>query len=186
MCFVERHSFRIVTGELAETMRKLCLSTKFHTRKLGEITILFVVKINSSNRNDNKIVIVMVILISVVNEHEYDKLWRSKKYCNYACMIITKLKCVDQTIFQKQPPEVFYKKLFLPNKRTTSFQRLLDVYTTSSIQLHNIHRKTPVLESLLKKRLQDSCFTGTIAKYLRTPILKNICERLLLMFPNSS
>ena len=27
--FVERHSFRIVSGESPETMRKLCLSTKF-------------------------------------------------------------------------------------------------------------------------------------------------------------
>ena len=27
--FVERHSFRIVSGDSPETMRKLCLSTKF-------------------------------------------------------------------------------------------------------------------------------------------------------------
>ena len=27
--FVERHSFRIVSGETPETMRKLCLSTEF-------------------------------------------------------------------------------------------------------------------------------------------------------------
>ena len=35
-------------------------------------------------------------------------------------------------IFQKQPPEVFYKKVVLKNFR-------------------NIHRKTPVLESLFNK-----------------------------------
>ena len=54
------------------------------------------------------------------------------------------------------------------------------------------HRKTPVLESLfykvetpqacnfIKKRLIHRCFLVKLAKFLRTPILKNICERLLL------
>ena len=44
----------------------------------------------------------------------------------------------------------------------------------------NIHRKTSVLESffnkaagLIKKRLQHRCFPVSIAKFLRTPILKN-------------
>ena len=32
----------------------------------------------------------------------------------------------------------------------------------------------------LKKRLQDRCFPVNITKFLRTPILKNICEQLLL------
>ena len=32
----------------------------------------------------------------------------------------------------------------------------------------------------IKKRLQLSCFPLNIAKFLRTPILKNICERVLL------
>ena len=53
-------------------------------------------------------------------------------------------------------------------------------------------RKTPVLESLLnkaaglqacnfiKKRLQHRYFPVKFAKLLRTPILKNICKRLLL------
>ena len=41
---MERHSFRIVSGDSAETMRKLCLSTKFHTRKVGEITAFYAVK----------------------------------------------------------------------------------------------------------------------------------------------
>ena len=33
--------------------------------------------------------------------------------------------------------------------------------------------------SFMKKRLQRSYFSLNIAKYLRTPILKNICQRLL-------
>ena len=52
--------------------------------------------------------------------------------------------------------------------------------------------EAPVLESLLnkaadlqvcnfiKKRLQHRYFPVIIAKFLRIPILKNICERLLL------
>ena len=42
---VERHIFRIVSGELPETMRKMCLSTQnFHIRKLDEITLFFAVQ----------------------------------------------------------------------------------------------------------------------------------------------
>ena len=51
------------------------------------------------------------------------------------------------------------------------------------------HRKTPLLKSLFnrasrtatfKKCLQHRCFPVEFAKFLRTPILKNICEWLLL------
>ena len=34
--------------------------------------------------------------------------------------------------------------------------------------------------SFIKKRLEHRCFFANIEKFLRTPILKNICERLLL------
>ena len=33
----------------------------------------------------------------------------------------------------------------------------------------------------IKKRLQHSCFPVNIKKFLRTPILKSICERLFLI-----
>ena len=60
-----------------------------------------------------------------------------------------------------------------------------------SEKFRNFHRKTPALESLFKscrilglqlywKRLQHRCFPVNIAKFLRTPILKNIYQRLLL------
>ena len=42
----------------------------------------------------------------------------------------------------------------------------------------NIHRKTPVLESLFNK------VADLIMKCLRTPILNNICEPLLLAWPD--
>ena len=35
-----------------------------------------------------------------------------------------------------------------------------------------------------KKRLQDRCFPVNIVKFLRKPILKNICEQLLLTVAN--
>ena len=59
-------------------------------------------------------------------------------------------------------------------------------------KFRNIHKKTPVLESLfnkvagqkachfIKKWLQHRCFLVNLAKFLRTPTLKNICELLLL------
>ena len=72
----------------------------------------------------------------------------------------------------KQPPEVFCRK-------------------SCSQKFRNIHREILVLECLFnkiaglqvsRKRLQHRCFPGNIAKVLRTPILKKICERLLLNF----
>ena len=53
-------------------------------------------------------------------------------------------------------------------------------------KFRNIHRKTASLESLvklqacnvIKKRLQHSCLPAYIVKFLRTPILKNVCEWL--------
>ena len=55
--------------------------------------------------------------------------------------------------------------------------------------------KTPVLESLfnenaglqscnfIKKRLQYRCFPINIAKFVKTPVLKNIFERLFELSP---
>ena len=36
--------------------------------------------------------------------------------------------------------------------------------------------------TFIKKELQHSCFPVNFAKFLRAPILKNICERLVLYF----
>ena len=71
--------------------------------------------------------------------------------------------------FQKQPLEVLCKK--------RGFQTFA-----------KFHRKTPVLEfrpldyNFIKKRLQPRCFPVKFSKFLRTTILRNICERLLLSF----
>ena len=44
--FVKRYNFCRVSGESPKTMRKLCLSAKFHTKKLGEITVFYAVILN--------------------------------------------------------------------------------------------------------------------------------------------
>ena len=63
---------------------------------------------------------------------------------------------------QKQPLEVFCKK-------------------RCSEKFCKFHRKTSVLESLFN-RVKFVLNTMKFAKFLRTPILKNISERLLLLF----
>ena len=37
-----------------------------------------------------------------------------------------------------------------------------------------------LIKSIKKKKLQNKFFPVKIMKFIRTPILKNICERLLL------
>ena len=43
----ERHSVRIVSDNLPETLQKLCLSTKFKHREIGEITVFYPVAARS-------------------------------------------------------------------------------------------------------------------------------------------
>ena len=62
----------------------------------------------------------------------------------------------------------------------------------SSLKVRKYHRKIPVLETVfskvagfkacnfITKKVQHRCFPVKFAKFLRIPILKNICERLLL------
>ena len=49
--------------------------------------------------------------------------------------------------------------------------------------LESLYNKVAVLQpsNFLKERLQHKFFPVNIAKFLKTPILKNICERLLLL-----
>ena len=66
------------------------------------------------------------------------------------------------------------------------------------LKVSKFHWKTPVLESILiklqglracnfiKKKLQHRCFLTKFVKFLRIPIVKNICERLLLYFQHNS
>ena len=70
------------------------------------------------------------------------------------------------TWLQKQPRKVLYKKA-----------GLLEI-----LQYSQEYTKKSDMKScnIIKKRHQHKCFPVNIAKFLRTPILKNICEVLLL------
>ena len=97
-----------------------------------------------------------------------------------------KLNCYT---LQKQPSEMF-------NFQKKPFE---DVFQNSRSQkFRNIYRKTAILDSLfnkvaglkvcnfIKKRLRHWYFPVNIAKFLRTPILKNIFKWLLLKIEMNS
>ena len=72
-------------------------------------------------------------------------------------------------ILEKQPLEVFCKKGVLKNVAIFT-GKYLCWSLFAGLQVCNF----------IKKRLQRWCFPVNTANFLRTPILKNICERLLL------
>ena len=60
-------------------------------------------------------------------------------------------------------------------------------YSQESTCCSSLFKKVADLKpcNFIKKKLQHRCFSVNIAEFLRTPILKNICERLLLSIPIS-
>ena len=99
-------------------------------------------------------------LYKVVNEKEQNKEFTETVYeRNFLREILLLLlerlgrdareKGISLVIFQKQPPEMFYKK-------------------SCSSKFRKIHRKTP------EKSFQHRCFPMSIVKFLRTLVLKNI------------
>ena len=72
---------------------------------------------------------------------------------------------IHLSTIQKQPPDVFYEK-----RCSQKFCKILLQH--DSIRLRSA--------TLLKKKLWHRCFPVNFAKFLRTPVLKNICEQLLL------
>ena len=73
-------------------------------------------------------------------------------------------------ICQKQPPKVFSKKKFLKISQISQKNTCVGI---SGFQAYKF----------IKKRHQHRCFPVKFAKFLRAPILKNICERLLQTWP---
>ena len=67
---------------------------------------------------------------------------------------------------RKQPPEMLYKKAFLQN--FTKFTRKNLCWSLLLI--------TSQASNFFEKRFQNRSFHVSTAKFLRTPILKNICE----------
>ena len=61
------------------------------------------------------------------------------------------------------------------------------IFTGKHLLLESLFKKVADLKpcNFIKKKLQHRCFSVNIAEFLRTPILKNICERLLLSIPIS-
>ena len=80
---------------------------------------------------------------------------------------------IFRIVAQKQPPEVLCKKVVL-----TNFAKLTGKHQCRSLFFNKVAGLMPA--TLLKMRLWHKCFVVNFAKFLRTPILKNICERLLL------
>ena len=78
----------------------------------------------------------------------------------------------DKVHEQKHPLEVFFKKVVLKNFSNFTAKHLC--WSLFLIKLQNLRPAT------LLKRDFKICFPVKFAKFLRTPTLKNICERLLL------
>ena len=75
---------------------------------------------------------------------------------------------------QEQPPKELYKKAVLKN--LTKF--------TGKIYINVFFQKVADLKaySFIEKGLQHRHYSVNIAKFVRTPIFKNICEWQLLTF----
>ena len=92
----------------------------------------------------------------------------------FPILICNKTRAEPYVQFQNQPPEVFCEKDVLKN-----FASFTGKYLCWSLFLIKMHVFRPVT---LLKRDQHWYFSVKFAKRLRTPILKNIWERLLLQF----
>ena len=73
----------------------------------------------------------------------------------------------------KQPPEVLYEKSAIRN-----FAKFTGKHPYQSLFFNKVAGLRPA--TLVKKRLRRRCFPVNFAKFISTPILKNICKQLLL------
>ena len=80
--------------------------------------------------------------------------------------------------FQKQPPEVFFKKGVL-----RIFTKFIGKHLCQRLFFNKVAGPRPA--TLLKKSLWHRCFPINFAKFLRTPFLQNTSGRLLLSFRES-
>ena len=103
-------------------------------------------------------------LLLTIFDNSISNVWWAPEYTSEGLL----LKSFNK--FQKQPPQVFCKKKVF-------------------LKISQASQETPVLESLFnkivgfnKKMLQHRCFPVKFAKFLKVPILKNICKGLLLNF----
>ena len=80
------------------------------------------------------------------------------------------------SLIQKQQPKVFYKIVILKNFAIFTGKQLF--WSLFLIKLQAF--------SHAKKGFQHRCFPVNIVKFLRTPFLKNIFERLLQLIETES
>ena len=94
-----------------------------------------------------------------------------------------------QTCFSEKFVKLFWGKFWLfLRPKTSIFQKmvqmqLLEILCKRSCcwKFREFLGKAPVLKCLIKKRLQHGCFPVKLTKFLKTSILKNIREQLLLI-----
>ena len=75
-------------------------------------------------------------------------------------------------LIEQQPLQVVYKKLLLKILQYSQDKTCVGVFFNKVAGLWACN--------FIEKRLQHRCFPAIIAKFLRTPILKNFCEWLFL------
>ena len=91
---------------------------------------------------------------------QYPVIGKHQKFCTIAINQLSRLLVI---LNERQPPEVFCKKM-----RSEKFLK--------------IHRKTPVLKApLSNKQTQEWIFPGNFEKFLRTHFLQNTSRRLFLL-----
>ena len=76
---------------------------------------------------------------------------------------------------ERHNEQVFYKNAILKN---------FAIFTQKQLRWSLFLNKNAALDywNFIKKRLQQRCFPMNISKFLRTPVLKNICEQLFECF----
>ena len=96
-------------------------------------------------------------------------------------MVITQSYCYNTEYYfvllqkpQKQPLEMFCKRS-CSWKKFANFKRTKPVSESLFNEVAGLR-----IYSFIKKRLQHRCFPVKLKKFLRTSILKNICDRMLL------
>ena len=109
--------------------------------------------------------------------------------CYYLCFHIFYLKrnFLMQNFFKIVLDYYFFKTQMQQfGERRCSITEILTKFTGKYLYQNLYLNKVPAWRhaTLLKQKLWHSCFSVIFVKSLRTPILQNICERLLLKKEN--
>ena len=94
---------------------------------------------------------------------------------NFVPKDVQRILSSDQISEEYNEQKVFFKNVVLNNFALFTGKQLCWWYL-----FFNKNVFWQKAYNFIKKRLSRRCYFGNIVKFLRTPILKNICERLLL------